>query len=50
MPKLTNPVESMNNVQVKDKHYRPHRTRIGDLVAPDNKWSLEGLAEAVKSR
>lgn len=45
MRKLVNPVESLDNV-IPAPNRREHGTRVGDLVAPNAKWSLEGLRKA----
>jgi hypothetical protein len=47
MRKLAQPVESLDNVEMAPNH-RAHGTRIGDLVAPNDKWSLEGLKKAAR--
>jgi len=47
MRRLVNPIESLDNVEPNERH-KPHGTRIGDLVAPNNKWSLEGLRKAAQ--
>ena len=49
MRKLSNPCESLDNV-IQDQNYREHRVRIGQIVAPNNKWSLAGLRKAVNGR
>jgi hypothetical protein len=45
MRRLVNPAESLGNVELAPNH-RKHGTRIGDLVAPKQKWSLGGLRKA----
>ncbi|MDE2098604.1 MAG: hypothetical protein KGL39_15225 [Patescibacteria group bacterium] len=45
MRKLTNTVDSISELS---PNHRKHGTRIGDLVAPNQKWSLEGLRRAVR--
>jgi hypothetical protein len=45
MRRLVNPVDSNSELAL---NHREHGTRIGDLVAPKSKWSLEGLRKAMK--
>lgn len=49
MRRLTNPVESLDNVE-RAPNYREHGTRIGNLVAPNASWRSLGSVRKAVSR